>query len=384
MLLWIIFALLASLAVVAVLYPLTVKSALQAPLGLDDAHDLVVYRDQLDEIDRDLARSLISENDAEYARTEILRRILVADDKNTCIHGDVHPGKRTAVSISIILAVPAIALGGYLQSGAPNLPQQPFASRQIEVVENQDLASLVERIERHLQKNPTDTKGWEMIGPAYMRLRRFGDAVNAFDRSIQLGGETARRLSSLGEARMLMVNGMVDAIARRSFERAVELDSTDLTPLYYLGLAAVQEGDRERARKIWEEILKLSPEGVGWVDEVRRQINDLDGGDEALGQTFSSGTQQIRPTVEDIAAAGQMSLENRRTMINAMVFGLAERLKENPDDLEGWLRLMRAYVVLGRRDDAHAVYKSARDIFVGRAEQFSRLDTLARKLKLGS
>jgi cytochrome c-type biogenesis protein CcmI len=90
MLLWIIFALLASLAVVAVLYPLTVKSALQAPLGLDDAHDLVVYRDQLDEIDRDLARSLISENDAEYARTEILRRILVADDKNTCIHGDEH------------------------------------------------------------------------------------------------------------------------------------------------------------------------------------------------------------------------------------------------------------------------------------------------------
>ena len=375
--LWIVFAVMAALAVIMVLRPL-MRSGRELPGRR--AHEIAVYRDQLSEIDRDLARGLIDEAEADNARTEISRRLIAAGEREQARVPGTRPAGRRVVAAFVAVTVPASALGAYIVYGSPDLPASPFAAREAEPLHGQDLAALVGRVERHLQENPNDARGWDAVAPAYMRLRRFSDAADAITRAIRLGGETPARLSALGEARLFMTNGMVDAEARKAFERAVELAPGVAAPRYYLGLAALQDGDIEQARSRWRDLIATSPPDAPWVEEVRQQLAGLDG-DAGVsapdGQPAPPG-----PDAEDIAAAGAMTAEERSAMIQGMVDGLASRLEDDPHDLDGWLRLARAYVVLDRRDDASAAFARAREAFDGEAAALSRLDAAARDLGL--
>ncbi len=378
MLLWIAFAAMSAIAVGVVLRPLLMPHD-AAPGGGD--HETEVYRDQLSELERDRARALISDSEAENARAEIARRLIASSEQSFAAPSGSSPAWRRFAAMTVLVAVPAISLGSYLWLGSPDLPPQPFADRQAAPVESADLASLVGRVERHLQENPNDAAGWDVIGPAYMRLRRYSDAADAFARAIRLGGETARRLSALGEARMFRADGMIDVGARQAFEQAAALDTALPSPRYYLGLAAVQDGDTQRANQIWTDLLATSPSDAPWVREVKGQLTRLRAL-EAGGEV--SATAPPGPSAEDIASAGAMSDEQRSSMIEGMVERLASRLEEDGSNLEGWLRLARAYVVLDRADDARAALASAREAFNGQAELLARLDETARELGLGS
>src|SRR3954468_24006697 len=374
--LWFVFALMTAAAIFAVLWPLG-RGSRKAQRG---GSDLAVYRDQLDEIARDRAAGLIGEAEAEAARVEVSRRLIAAAD---AVHGDPSvPGgrlRRRVAALAALIAVPLIGAGLYLTLGSPELPGQPLASRETTPLQDRSLDRLVANVESHLEQNPEDGRGWEVVGPVYMRIGRFNDAVKARRNSLRINGPTAEREADLGESLMAEANGVVTAEAKAAFERALTLDAKHNKARFFLAVAAHQDGQQEKAASIWRAMLADARPGSPWIGMVR----------EALGQveppsTAASGASAPGPSAEDVAAANEMKAEDRDAMVRGMVERLAERLKRDGSDVEGWLRLVRAYTVLGERERALSALADARRAIGQDVDKLRRLDALGKELRLES
>ncbi len=261
-----------------------------------------------------------------------------------------------------------LGVGGlYLKVGSPDLPGQPLAARAADV-QNQSIDHLVGQVEAHLEANPDDVRGWEVIAPVYLRLGRFDDAVKARRNLLRLGGETAERQSDLGEALVGTANGIVTVEAKAAFDRAVALDPQDVKARYFLGLAAEQDGRPADAISMWRAMLAGAPQDAPWAGFVRSELARLEG---------SPG-----PGSEDVAAAADMGPEQRMAMIRGMVEKLSARLHQDGTDLEGWLRLVRSYMVLGERDKARAAAGEARHALASDPEKLRQIDELVKGLGL--
>jgi len=368
MALWLLFALMTAAAIFAVLWPL---GRVRTSAAVDN--DLAVYRDQLDEIGRDQTAGLIGEAEAEAARIEVSRRLLAAADAGQAAPSA--PGgtmRRRMASLAALIALPLIAAGLYLALGSPELPGQPLASRDITPLQERSLDRLVANVESHLEKNPEDGRGWEVVGPVYMRMGRFDDAVKARRNSLRLNGPSADREADLGESLLAEANGVVTAEAKAALERALTHDPKHNKARFLLGVAAQQDGQPEKAAAIWRAMLQDMRAGSPWIGMVRQ----------ALARIDPSSASAPGPSAEDVAAANEMQPEDRNAMIRGMVERLAERLKQDGSDVDGWLRLVRAYTVLGDRDRALSALADARRALGQDADKLRRLDELSKELKL--
>lgn len=365
MMVWLLFGLMTAAAILAVLWPLG-RAGTEGRGG----SDLAVYRDQLDEIARDRAVGLIGESEAEAARVEVSRRLIAAGDAPISGVAAGETFRRRFAGVAALIAVPVIAAGLYLALGSPLLPGQPLASRTAVPVQNRSLDALIADVEARLEKNPEDGRGWDVIAPVYMRLGRFEDAVRARRNSLRINGTTAEREADLGESLMAAANGVLTDDAKAAFERSVGLDATNIKARYFLGVAAYQEGQKEKAAAMWRQILPDIRPGSPWIGLVREALAQVD------------PTVEPGPSAADVAAAVQMKPEDRNTMVNSMVERLAERLKQDGSDVEGWLRLVRAYTVLGDRDRALSAIADARRALGHDADKLRRLDDLVKELKL--
>jgi cytochrome c-type biogenesis protein CcmH len=371
MLLWFIFALMTAAAVFAVLWPLGHAADAQA------GSDLAVYRDQLDEIERDRAAGLIGELEAQAARVEVSRRLITAADVAEFSHSAPIGSslwRRRAAAIAGVVLLPLVAAVFYLTIGSPQLPGQPLEARLRDVHEDKSIASLVSQVEAHLERNPDDARGYEVLAPVYLRLGRFAEAITARRKLLALNGENAERQSDLGEALAAAANGIVTAEAKTAFDRALALDANELKARFFVGLAAEQDGDRTTAAATWRAMLEHAPTDAPWVPMVREALARVGG---APAIAASPG-----PSAEDVAAAGSMSEKDRGDMIRGMVARLADRLKENGSDLEGWERLLRAYMVLGERDKAYAAAADAKRALAGDPDKLRRIDDMIKSLGL--
>jgi len=368
MTLWLLFGLMTAAAIFAVLWPLGRARAPQRA-----GNDIAVYRDQLDEIGRDRAAGLIGEAEAEAARVEVSRRLIAAADAAPV--ESIGPGatsRRRVAGVAALIALPLIAGGLYLTLGSPQLPGQPLASRDVTPLQDRSLDRLVAQVESHLEKNPEDGRGWEVVGPVYMRMERFDDAVKARRNSLRLNGPSADREADLGESLVAAANGVVTAEAKAAFERALTHDARHNKARFLLAVAAHQDGQPEKAAAIWRAMLADIRPGSPWIPMVR----------EALAQIDPSSTPAPGPTAADVAAANEMKPDDRNAMIRGMVERLAERLKQDGSDMEGWLRLVRAYTVLGDRDRALSALADARRAAGQDADKLRRLDELVKELRL--
>jgi cytochrome c-type biogenesis protein CcmH len=372
MVLWLLFALMTAMAISAVLWPLA-----RGKDALRSGSDLAVYRDQLEEIQRDRAAGQIGDVEAAAAKVEVSRRLIGAADAQAAALAP--PPAATAawhrrlVAVIALLALPLGAGGLYLKVGSPELPGQPLAARAGDD-QNQSIDRLVVQVEAHLEANPEDARGWEVIAPVYLRLGRFDDAVKARRNLLRLNGETAERQADLGEALVGTANGIVTAEAKAAFARAVALDAQEVKGRYFLGLAAEQDGRRADAVSMWRGMVTSAPEGAPWVGFVRGELARLEGGP---GPAATPG-----PGPEAVAAASDLGPEQRMTMIRGMVEKLADRLHHDGTDLEGWLRLVRSYMVLGESDKARAAADDARHALVSDPEKLRQLDELVKGLGL--
>ena len=339
--------------------------------------DVAVYRDQLEEIDRDRSAGLIGEREAEAARVEVSRRLLAAADCVAAPQGE-RGRRRRVVALAALLLLPVGAGALYLTLGSPDLPAQPQAARRELPPEQRSIADLVARVEAHLESNPEDGRGWEVVGPVYMRLGRYDDAVKARRNALRLLGSTAVREADLGEALTGAANGIVTAEAKAAFDRALRLDPADFRARYFSGLAAEQDGRPKDAAEIWRRLPEAPRTRAGpdlcarrCCASIRRQLPPS----RPMPRTGCAGRRGR-------CRGSQMSPEQRDTMVRGMVARLAERLKQDGSDVEGWLRLLRAYMVLGDKEQARASAGEARRALEGNADGLRRLDDTIKGLGL--
>jgi cytochrome c-type biogenesis protein CcmH len=376
MTLWFGLVLMTAAAVLAVLWPLSRRRR-----ELRSGSDVAVYRDQLEEIERDRAAGLIADNEAAGAKVEVSRRLLAAADAPAAPAGNAAATtrRRRAVAVAALVALPLGAVGLYLALGSPLLPDQPLAARLAEARANQSMESLIAQVEAHLAQRPDDGRGWEVIAPIYLRLGRFDDAVKARRNALRLNGDNAERQAALGEALVFGANGVVTAEAKSAFEKAVALDPAHVQARYFLGLAAEQDGDRTRAATTWRALIESAPPDAPWVEFVRGALARVEGAAGASAGAAGAGAGS-GPSEEQVAASSELSPEQRKLMIQGMVDRLAERLNRDGSDVEGWLRLVRSYMVLGQADKARAAAADARRALAGDPNKLRRLDDLVKGL----
>jgi cytochrome c-type biogenesis protein CcmH len=365
MMLWFVFALMTAAAIFAVLWPLGRRGQLQK-----DGSEAAVYKDQLTEIDRDVAAGLIGSSEAQAARVEISRRLLAAADNQRDPPIASSISLRRSAAIIALVGLPILAVALYLPIGSPRLGDFPLAQRTRAPDVTQPLDNLVAQVEAHLEKNPTDGRGWNVIAPVLARLGRYDEAVRAYRNSITYNSDSAERRADLGEAIAGAAGGVITADAKAEFERAIALNADEVKASYFLGVAAEQDGHAAEAASIWRAMLARAPTDAPWRPLVQAALARVGG--------------STAPVLSDeaVAAAKDMNETDRGAMIRGMVERLAGRLKQNGDDVEGWLRLVRAYMVMGDRDKAKSALTDARQAVANDAERLRQLNEGLKNLGL--
>lgn len=385
MFLWIAFALLTAAVLAAVLAPLARATRQDESLESTDTGAVAVYRDQLDEIAADQTRGVLSAGEAEAAKLEVSRRLLASAARAERAEPKGLPSRplqesrHATIALATAVAIPLLALGLYLAHGSPAMPSSPFAARTDAAVEQAALANVIAQVEARLRQDPEQGKGWEAIAPVYLKLGRFRDAANAYANAARLNGETVPLLAGRAESAMLASDGVVTEEARVAYEKILKLEPGRMEPRFWLAMAKEQDGNLADALAAYKALLAEAPAEAGYRPPLTMRIQEVMARIAAI-----KGGAPVGPTPADMAAAAKLDPEQRSQMIAQMVDGLAQRLKSNGRDLPGWLRLLNAYAVLDRKDDARAALAEARRNFDGDAGALAELSKVASTLGLDS
>ena len=286
--------------------------------------ELLIYRDQLAEIERERAAGRLPAADAAAAKIEIERRILAAADsvQATAPAPAASPTLHKLLPPALALAIPLLALGLYLQVGRPGLPAAPFVAgaQPAQPGEPLSLAKLLADARARVADQPSDP-----------------DAQSA-----------------LGEALTLEADGTVTQPAVEAFNKAVAARPDDPRAIYYLGLHEAQSGDSRAALERWRALEAKSPPNAPYLPLLRAEIERV-----AKAAGIDLPKPPPGPSREQVEAMQNLAPEQRQQAIRGMVEGLAARLKDNPADRAGWLRLANAWKVLGENAAATDAYAKA-------------------------
>jgi cytochrome c-type biogenesis protein CcmH len=365
MILWLTIALMTLAAVFAVWWPLSRRG--QADRS---GSDIAVYRDQLEEIDRDEGAGLVGSAEAEAARGEVSRRLIAAADSAKAASVAAAPvpaGRiRFATLAAAIVLLPLGAGLTYFSLGSPNLVPVSMNAAAAGQALPGGIEDTVTEVETYLESNPKNGRGWELLAPVYLRLGRFDDAVRARRNALEIFGPDAARLGDLGEAIVVASSGVVTPEAKGLFERANAADPEDVMAQYYLGLSAKQEGRREEAVQRWTALVSSAREGAEWLPMVKNALARVD--------EKSPPMMVAAPAAPAAAASAVSPPEHSGSAIEAMVERLAQRLKQDGSDVPGWVQLVRSYRVLGQSDKVKAATADAHAALAGNQEALQRLD----------
>lgn len=364
--LWIFMAAATAVALAGMLLPLFRRKAEAGPDRAE--YDLAVYRDQLAEIDGDLERGLIQPAQAEAARTEIQRRMLAAapSGKKEPVDPDRGAGRDLLLAAGLAVALPLAAIALYLKLGSPGLPDLPLASRNMgqERVADQkaEMDKLVAQLSERMQKNPKDLKGWVLLARSLDGMGRYTEAVEAYAKAVELSNRQADLVGDLAETMVQAGDGeTIPEAALALLEEVRAKDPEDPRPYFYKGAALGRKGDLKGAVQEWTDLVAISPADAPWLPQVKDSIAKASEklGAEAAG--IQPRVQSKTPAAGPAAAAvADMTPEEQQAFIRQMVEKLENRLKENPDDKDGWERLARAYEVLGDSAKAFEALRKAR------------------------
>ena len=298
----------------------------------------------------------------------------------------MRPGVVAAIGV-VAIAVPLGSAALYMTFGVPGLRDMPLATRQApSPVPGTDIEGLVATAEAQLRSNPDDGRGWDVLAPIYLRLDRPDAAAIAFRNAIRLLEPTASRLSGLGEALTRAADGEVTDDAKAAFEQALTINGDYLPAHFFLALDLSQEGDYAKAEAAWAKLIDISPKDAPWMQIAdaalvdARQKTGTDAPSTAVAK--KSDPKAPGPSEADMAAASEMSVDDRQAMIKGMVSQLAARLESNPDDLEGWKRLIRSYTVLGDGENAGQALATASDAFAPDSAAGREIAALGEELGL--
>ena len=371
------------------------------------AYDLDVYRDQLKEVERDLARGVVSESDAERARTEVSRRILHADATVQTSISQTHPtgGMLIAAITSVVIAGASYLM--YLQLGAPGYGDLRLANR-IEMAEtlraerpsqttaeaslpnkgpplnlSPDYVALVEQLRETVGARPNDLQGQVLLSQSEGQLGNFAAAHAAKARVLAIKGAnaTATDFADYADLLILAAGGYVSPQAEGVLERALSMDPANGPARYYFGLMMSQTGRPDTALRVWDQLLREGPPDAPWVPPIKAQIEEM---------AMRAGVNYARPAIgtgrgpsaADIDAAGDLSPAERMEMIQGMVAGLSDRLATEGGPVEDWSQLISSLGVLGQMDQARAVFENALKAFGDNRAAMDLLNRTADRIGL--
>jgi len=384
MLFWIFAAVVIVIVALLLVLPL-LRGGSTAPAA---AHDLAFHRAALDEIARDEARGVLSKAEAERARTEVSRRLLDADRRLAQAGGDGLDAPRLMNSVAavvIALSLGAAGLGLYAVLGAPGMGDRPRAARIAEArslsdqrpsqeeaetarpaqpdagAGNSEMAALIERLRDRLEETPGDARGWSMLARSEAARGRFRAAYEAQERLIELLGTdaTAGDFATLADLKIRAAGGIVTAEAEEAIGQALMREPRNGIARYYRGLLEAQTGRPERAFAVWRPLLEESQPDAPWTAPLRELIGQV-AAQAGIDYTPPSAGAPPGPDAAQMAAAAEMSDEERQQMIRGMVGRLAGRLQSEGGTAAEWARLIRAYGVLGETGKAREAATQAR------------------------
>ncbi len=379
--LWVIIALLLVGVLAFLLLPLTRRSSTTDR----NEYDAKVYRDQLGEVDRDLERGVLSQDQAQAARTEIERRLLacISEDGETGSGQtqETSGGKGSLVLIGVLaVALPVGAMSLYLELGSPNVPAFPLNEDRARALAKEraktaEIEQMIDTLAKRMEEKPGDIRGWQLLGRSYAARQQFDKASYAYGRAYQIDPNPDVTVS-YAEALAMDAGGTVIDRARDLFLSILKVDPVNPTARFYLALNKVQRGDVPGALQDWTDLAAMSPQGAPWLRVVNDRIA-------AAAQQLGIDRDSVKPTAEALrlaktvmappqatvervapsgAASGPtrdqveeaalMSEKERQALVRTMVGRLAAKMKANPGNREGWLRLARAYEVLGKKEKA--------------------------------
>lgn len=407
--LWIICAALAVIVGFAIFMPfLRPRAAGAEPTA---AYDLRVYRDQLREVDRDLERGVIDRQDAERLRIEIGRKVLDADRqlKAAARSGD-GPGLVWGLLSVAIIAGGAFAL--YTRLGAPTLPDVPIAGRIAMAEEryvsrpsqaeaeaaapklappqvDEDYLQLINQLRTAMKERPDDPQGLALLADHESRLGNFLAAKTAQAHLIEVLGDKA---SAEDHARLaaFMVEaaaGLITREAETEIVAALKLDPKNQQARYMAGLLQIQNGRPDRAFPIWADLLAEGPADAPWNAPIRPLIMDLAwlAGEPSytIPETANLASSSLPgPDADAVAAASDMTPQERQQMIEGMIEGLENRLATQGGTPEEWARLISSLVIVGKTDHARAIWQESQSRFTTVPEALATVNEAAAKAGL--
>lgn len=295
--------------------------------------------------------------------------------------------ERTALLVSAAAAV--IAVGAAVRRDlAPPPPPPPAAAGPAgaaATTASKEVATAIAQLEAHLEKNPDDAKGWRMLGWAYGQTQRSADAIAAYRRATTLDPGNAEGWSALGEVLALTGPGdRMPADAETAFRKALSIDAKDPRARYFMAVATDLSGNHEGAIDAFVALLKDTPADAPWEDNVRQAIDRVarqNGIDIAGRVPAPRQPDAAAPGMDDKAAAvAALPPEQREAMIRGMVDSLAARLATQPGDVEGWLRLIQARLVLGEPEAATKAYRDATAALANDKASCARIEAEARSM----
>jgi cytochrome c-type biogenesis protein CcmH len=357
MIFWVIAAALTGLVAAALLPAL---AGWIRPRKSRQAAALAVYRAQLMDLTREEERGLLSEVEAAGLKAEIERRMLKIAGKPELEARSWQAGP--AVLVTAVLVLPLAAIGLYLLLGQPGLRGHPHAELAANTAapsdpQSTEIATLVAQLEQRMAEHPQDPVGWRLLGHAQGGLGRWPDSAASYARAVAAGAKDAATLAEWGEALVFAGGGTVSPPVEEVFRRALAADPKEPRARYYEGLAKLQRGDAKGAVALWRELVAQAPADAPWAAFIQDRIRLAEQMVEPSG-----------PSEQDVAAASQMSPQEREAAIRGMVDRLASRLEREPGDLEGWLKLARAYDVLGEPARRRGALERAAALAPGRAD----------------
>jgi len=373
--LWFVFALMTLAALAFVALPMVRRRRQDISR---DAYSLEVYRHQLTELENDVERGVLTADEQTGARLEIERRMLALS--SAPVESDADKPAPWPEVAALVVACAAGAFGIYLTLGAPELPDRPFASRPVvdptvTTQEPGNMAEAIRRLTERLEKEPDNIEGLMLLGQSYVAVKKYDDAADAFRRASEVDPGDPQILLALGESLALGADGAVIPAAQAAFDKALEISPDHVGARFYTAEGLDQKGRSQEAFDIWLKIVGDTPADAPWLSALMQRLEatakklDIDlasvlpktlppmGGTETATTDAAPGPDQA-----DIAAAENMSAEDRSAMIKSMVERLATRLKDNPDDAEGWQRLAGAYQVLGETAKAEEARARVREL----------------------
>ncbi|WP_431855053.1 c-type cytochrome biogenesis protein CcmI [Azospirillum sp.] len=367
MLFWILAAALTAVVLLIIVPPLLKAPKAEAASPSRGAYDLEVYRDQLSELERDRGRGLITDAQMEAAKAEIARRMLaLADEAKAGAAGAGQANRTRTVAALLAVAIPLGALVIYLPLGRPDLPAQPLASRDLAAEERQmdggppaPVMEAVQKLKKHLEDNPNDARAWTLMGQTYGRIGRFDQAAEALKRASDLQPDSLEAKSAYAEMSTAANGGTVTEESLRVFQAMLDKDPKDSRARFFLALSRLQAGDAKGALDGWVALVADTPADAPWLPVVQARIKEAA---TALKLDVASVMPKPAPPQNHPTAGGQQGGDaDQDRQIRQMVEQLDAKMRANPADVDGWLKLARSYSVLAEHDKAIEAAKQALD-----------------------